>query len=701
MTRRRRAVAVAAIALAGLAILAALVVARRRHAATPSDATPPAAMRTSGGAERDGGAASNAPNTADEADRRAAVATVVAVLNTDPPARDDAAIARRVGAIPPVGTLPRRNEGGPKAYAEGDVESFWVHDIPNNRHLRVEARLEVVAAHAYLWVQAGQPVDRAGLEAGGRAFDRDIYPKVRAVFGSEWTPGVDGDPRLHILHTEPIAGIAGFYSSADQATTAVDDNSNAREMFYVNLQTYAPGTSDYLQLLAHEFQHMIHWHQDLGEPVWVNEGLSEVAPYLAGFGRQNGAAYLADPDVPLIHWQATSGDNGPHYAASFLFFAWLRDQLGDGVLTDLVAEPANGANGVDAVLGRLPADTAMVDPPRTFDDAFLRWASIANLTGTGDVARGGYATPGIRRVAPLPLPSGGVATTVQPYGVDYWDATGLVDADGGLRLRFRGDATVPLLDDARGHVWWSNSADSMDSRLIGRFDLTEVAAADAPTLRWRSWYAFEDSWDYGYLAASTDGGATWRTVPSSATRTDDPNGNNLGDGRTGPSGGWFDESADLSAFAGGPLELAFEAVTDDAVSLEGWAIDDVALDAIGFRDDAESDGAWRAEGWLRLDPLLPQRWAVIPVVQSPATGPPTPLGPPTWFVGGGERDVVVADGGAIAPDATVTIVVTAMTPATRRAGRYRLWPAGGAAPVEGAYPGPADAGRAWDGYPAP
>lgn len=709
MTRRRRAwLAVAAVV--GLGALAAGAVAVRRGGLRSGGPGAPAASHGTAGAPGDAaspgrtGAGEATAPSGDPAGPQAseAVATRIAALRADVPARDDAAIARRLGRVPAVGTLPRQIDGGPRAYRAGDVEAFWVHDIPNNRHLRVEARLEVVSAHAYFWVQAGQPVDRTGLEAGARAFDADIYPKVRAVFGSEWTPGVDHDPRLHILHTEPIAGIAGFYSSADEATTAVDAKSNAREMFYVNLQTYAPGTADYLQLLAHEFQHMIHWHQDLGEPVWVNEGLSEVAPYIAGFGRQNGAAYLAEPDVPLIHWQASSGDNGPHYAASFLFFAWLRDRFGDGILTEIVAEPANGMNGIEAVLARQPDHPTMTGQPRTFDDAFLRWAVAANLLGSSGDAAGGYTTPGIRRVAPLALPPAGIETTVAPYGVDYWDVTHLVGDDGAVRLRFGSDATVPLIDGARGAVWWSNSADSMDSRLIGRFDLTGVDASARPTLRWRSWYAFEDHWDYGYLSASTDGGATWQTVPTRATRTDDPNGNNLGDGLTGASGGWSDDAADLSAFAGGEVQLAFEAVTDDAVSLEGWAIDDLALDAIGFADDAEADGDWQAEGWLRLDPLLPQRFAVVKVVASPSAGTSYGLPEPAWLVGGGERDIVFdpAPGTALAPDTTLTVVVTALTPATRRAARYRLWPAGAPAPAAGGYPGPgADDGRAESGYP--
>lgn len=716
MTRRRRW-ALAVVAVVGLAVFVGFAVYRdregRRARVDPTAATGATAATGSdvgGAGERDGRGDRGGQGDGDaSAMPPAAVEAVIAQLRTDPPPRDAAVIAQRMGRVSAAGTPPRQLEGAAKVYREGDVETFHVHDIPNDRYLNVQARLEIVAEHAYLWVQEGQPVDRQGLEAGARAFDAEIYPKVRAVFGSEWTPGVDNDPRVHILHTEPIAGIAGFYSSADESTTAVDPNSNAREMFYVNMQTYAPGSPDYLQLLAHEFQHMIHWHEDLGEPVWVNEGLSEVAPYIAGYGRQNGAAYLADTDVSLLNWEAASGNNGPHYGASFLFFDWLRGLYGDAFLTDLVKAQGNGANGVDEALGKatqaiaarepdIPLPPSSVCQPATFDDAFACW-TLANVVRIkGHVSLPDYHDAGIGQASPQPLSAAGVATSVQPYGVDYWDAAPLVGADGRLSLSFEGDPTVPLLPaESSGHVWWSNSADSADSRLIRRFDLAAVAADARPTLTWRSWYALEDAWDYGYVMASTDDGATWRTVPTRMTRTDNPNGNNLGDGLTGGSGAWLDESADVSEYAGKSVDIAFEVITDDAVSLEGWAIDDIALTATGFKDDAESDGDWRREGWLRIDPVLPERWSVQTVIvkaSNGASGFQIERGEVPWSA---RRTIDLDD---VHPGDQVIVIVSAMTPGTRQAGGYRLWPKGAAAPAAGAYPGPGGGGAArGGGYP--
>ena len=87
--------------------------------------------------------------------------------------------------------------------------------------------------------------------------------------------------RFNRVHAA-IAGVAGYFSSTDEFTTPVEPYSNAHEMFYVNLGVYDPGSFDYLSLLAHEYQHMIHFNADRGETVWVNEGLSELATLVAG-----------------------------------------------------------------------------------------------------------------------------------------------------------------------------------------------------------------------------------------------------------------------------------------------------------------------------------------------------------------------------------------------------------------------------------
>ena len=117
-------------------------------------------------------------------------------------------------------------------------------------------------------------------------------------------------------------------------------------------------------------------------------------------------------------------------------------------------------------------------------------------------------------------------------------------------MKFSGATTQRIIptDAHSGHMfWWSDRVDGLDATLTRSVDLSATTKA---TLSFWSWYDVEPDFDYVYVAVSTDG-QRWTTVKTNATTTDDPNGNNLGNGMTGLSGGgakpaWVQQSADLS-----------------------------------------------------------------------------------------------------------------------------------------------------------
>jgi hypothetical protein len=98
----------------------------------------------------------------------------------------------------------------------------------------------------------------------------------------------------------PIPGVAGYYSAGDEYPSAVYPYSNERHMLYLNTNSLRAGTSTFDSVLAHEFQHALHWQADRTEESWLNEGLSELAAYLAGLPSTSPDAYLSAPDVPLL-----------------------------------------------------------------------------------------------------------------------------------------------------------------------------------------------------------------------------------------------------------------------------------------------------------------------------------------------------------------------------------------------------------------
>jgi immune inhibitor A len=144
------------------------------------------------------------------------------------------------------------------------------------------------------------------------------------------------------------------------------------------------------------------------------------------------------------------------------------------------------------------------------------------------------------------------------------------------------------------YFYYSGSGNNLDNFMVKSFDL---AAGSSMTAKVN--YDIEVDWDYAYLVASTDGGATWDSVETSASTSTDPYGNNFGYGITGNSGGWVDLTADLSAYEG-EVMLGFRYWTDGAVIEPGFMVDEIMI--TGYpTDGAESDAGWTFDGFRVTD----------------------------------------------------------------------------------------------------
>jgi hypothetical protein len=113
---------------------------------------------------------------------------------------------------------------------------------------------------------------------------------------------------------------------------------------------------------------------------------------------------------------------------------------------------------------------------------------------------------------------------------------------------------------------------------------------------------------------------------------------------------WVEQSVDLSDYAGQEVLLRFEYITDPGDARHGIAIDDIAIEAAGYFDDAEDDaGDWDAAGWVRMDNTLPQRF-IVQMVHS--TGEVElllgPDDPPAgeWTIDAGGRSTLLIIAGA-------------------------------------------------------
>jgi len=529
------------------------------------------------------------------------------LLSTELPQRDIRLLAERLTAKGPIPEVVRDTA---PLYQLGDKAEFWVGNVDTMEQFRVTAVLRYETPHLYMWVEEGVPYDKDGLARSAENFERKVYPTNRAFFGSEWTPGVDSDPHLHVLHSTGEhmgATVAGYYASADEYSQLANPYSNEREMFYISLDgMMLPGTDLYDGVLAHEFQHMIHWANDRNEETWVNEGCSELAAYLNGYDPGGFEwLFLMEPDVQLTTWSEL-GDSAPHYGSSYLFMAYFLGRFGDDVLQRVIAHPENGAAGFDAVL----AERGL-----TFDDVFADWLVanyLDNLAAPDAQERERYIYPD-HEVGPVAVDITHDSYPVQrrsevhQYAADYVEIKGA----GDLQIAFAGDIEarlVPAEAHSGRYAWWSNRGDDSDATLTRAFDLRSVQEA---TLSVWMWYDIEQDWDYAYVEVSTDRGETWDILAGPSTTTRNPNGNSFGAAYTGESGGWIDERFDLSPHVGQEVLVRFEYVTDDAVNRSGWLIDDVRVPELGYEEDFEAGaGDWDSAGFVYSDNRVPQRYLV-------------------------------------------------------------------------------------------
>lgn len=109
-------------------------------------------------------------------------------------------------------------------------------------------------------------------------------------------------------------------------------------------------------------------------------------------------------------------------------------------------------------------------------------------------------------------------------------------------------------------------------------------------------YQIEEDWDYAYVVVSTDGGATWNSVPTDhSDEAGNPNGQDFGYGISGATDGWESLTADLSVYEGDVL-VGFRYWTDVAAIERGLSVDEIAI-AGGPTDGAEGDPTFTLDGF--------------------------------------------------------------------------------------------------------
>ena len=432
--------------------------------------------------------------------------------------------------------------------------------------------------------------------------------------------------------------VAGFFWP-----TMTDDYAD-RNIIHIDSHDWAnrigPGVThpyDYEGTVTHEYEHAIHYDHDADEAAWVDEGMADLSGFFAGYGHASGhlAYYMVYHRTSLTNFAGGLED----YGKSYLFQLYLNENFGGpAFIKALVDEQANGIEGIENQLAAFGYGTS-------FDDIYRDW-TLANYlddpTLTGDSGgQLGYDT--------LDIPSGDtLGYSIQwsiknYYGSDnqgnlpiprYWGGyksgtvqypIGSIPPYAPMYLTYKG-VQPELISNFRGADSSGIEPYSGDYELYGGratllFNECTLAApvslgADAELSFW-TWYEIEDLWDFGFVQISTDGGSTWTSLANDDTTSNhDPSAHpdviaNL-PGFTGSSGGWVQETFDLSAYAGQSVLVRFLYVTDWATELTGFFVDEIAVtDSSGtvFSDGLESgSGNWVLDGWQRTTGLVVNDW---------------------------------------------------------------------------------------------
>ncbi len=297
------------------------------------------------------------------------------LVRTEPGGRTRSGAQRTVSAVPSV----------------GDKRSFKVLNSANGFD-DVTAVARVVSDQAVIYVDERAPASGytdLDLQEFAASFDDVIYPTDTEAFGVP--SDLDGNDRVVILFTPTVNGltprnstsfVGGFFYGLDLLDR---EGSNHAEIFYAIVPDPEGIYSDPRQkdrilqvvpaILAHEFQHMIHFNErvlKLGAPrteaLWLSEGLAQMAEELVGLayarrrdfvqaqrfrdGNEDRARrYLAHTDSASLivgTGQGTLEERG----AGWLFTLYLWDVWQEsGILGQLTRTTRTGTDNVAWVTG--------------------------------------------------------------------------------------------------------------------------------------------------------------------------------------------------------------------------------------------------------------------------------------------------------------------------------------------------------------
>ncbi|WP_180960222.1 immune inhibitor A domain-containing protein [Neobacillus cucumis] len=424
-------------------------------------------------------------------------------------------------------------------------------------------------------------------------FDNNMYEKETSFFGKpKERTGEDG--------------YNGWYKDKSGRTVILIDNIKDASYYNPNYPSYiagyfSPSISDFADrnvmtidaydwvnrtgpnsanpylyegVFAHEFQHLLHRDSDAAEENFVNEGLSDFAQYLVGYGHSTKHVefFMNNLRNSLTIWGDQSdlqilGD----YGTAYLFQLYLYERFGEPFIQ---AEFKNQRQGISGINESLKEIGAKEDFATLYQDYMTAVMVDGKYLGSNTFKYNLIdLKPNISAVKQdniVPAWGTDLKTIIPDKKIDHLYFKG---------LDFLSTKWTSAEDPTRGKVLWSNEGDQADNFLIKELDLTNLTQA---AVSFDTKYDIEEQWDFGAVQVSTDNGKTWTSLSNADTRSDLVNGGypkikeNL-PGFTGSSNGWKTETFDLSQYKGQKILLGFRYLTDWGFNEAGWYLSNLQL----------------------------------------------------------------------------------------------------------------------------
>jgi hypothetical protein len=560
----------------------------------------------------------------------------------------------------------------------GTVRNWLALDDFNGRTYLKPYTLKAVGSKIEVWVAndtafpAGDcreaiagttQVTDAQAQSLAAEFDNNMFPKESAAFST--APSRDGS------HSQ-VAG--DFSGSGDKIVTLVDNVRDDNFYDFANAPTYIAGffSSQFNELLdrnimtidafdwlhrtganppdaptsngctsrparprlyegtfAHEYQHLLQYYTDPSEVNFINEGLSDFAITLTGYGNSTASVFEPGSEGHITCYQGYGtvktqynpnprncggpqnsltlwGDEGSgseilaDYGNGWSFQLYLFDHYGLDFISDLHRDGAEqGLNGVQAMLDKYAPGTKVVDVVHNYQVMGLVDAALGKSGEVTGAKLTDLTTANLNSKFNLENPAVNAIPGAAPNGADYVrlaDARRPILRGNQLRsLVFKGATTLPpvplkwtSVTNAPGRegnpTLWSGNESNLDVAAV-----TEVTVpATNAVLTYQEKHLAEATYDYAYTVVSTDGGVTYTPLANENT-VDGP----FGPALNGDADSFVTQTFDLSAYAGQKVLVGFRYVSDGGVNDGGWFVDDVAVGGT-LVSDASSTAGFRS-----------------------------------------------------------------------------------------------------------